>query len=104
MLFISMKVRYANDDTMLIETDHAHKLRLPVAVVQSARRKIRIIRQATDERDLRSLRSLHYEKLGGKRDGQRSIRLNDQWRLLFKIDRDCEPLEIEILEISNHYE
>ncbi|MCP4145608.1 MAG: plasmid maintenance system killer protein [bacterium] len=99
-----MKVRYANEETSLIETGHAHKLRLPVAVVQSARRKIRVIRQAADERDLRSLRSLHYEKLGGKRDGQRSIRLNDQWRLILHIDRDCDPLEIEILEISNHYE
>jgi len=99
-----MKVRYANKKTSLIETDQAHKLRFPVAVVQSARRKIRIIRQAVDERDLRSLRSLNYEKLGGKRDGQRSIRLNNQWRLILHIDRDCEPLEIEILELNNHYE
>jgi len=50
------------------------------------------------------MKSLHYEKLRGKRDGQRSIKLNDQWRLILEIDRDRNPLEIVIKEISNHYE
>jgi len=98
-----MKVRYGKDELSLVETDQAHTLRLPVPIVQAARRKVRIMRNAVDERDLYAMKSLHYEKLGGKRDGQRSIRLNDQWRIIFLIDRDCDPLEVEILEISNHY-
>lgn len=97
-------MRYGDDDLALVETDQAHRLRLPVQIVQTARRRIRFLRQAADERDLHALKSLHYEKLDGDRTGQRSIRLNDKWRLILRIDRDCEPLELIILEISNHYE
>lgn len=99
-----MRVRYGDDNLALVETDQAHRLRLPVQVVQTARRRIRFLRQAQDERDLYALTSLHYEKLEAGRAGQRSIRLNDKWRLIFRIDRDCEPLELILLEISNHYE
>ena len=99
-----MKVRYADTKTALVEMDQAHKLRLPVVVVKLSRRRIRVLRQCRDERDIRAMPSFHYEKLEGKRDGQRSIRVNDQWRLIVRIDRECDPVEIEIVEISNYYE
>jgi len=99
-----MKVRYVDEQTALVETNQAHKLRLPVVVVKVVRRRIRVLRQCLDERDIRAIPSFHYEKLKGKRDGQRSIRINDQWRLIVHVDRECDPIEIEIVEISNHYE
>ena len=99
-----MKVRYGNDDLSLVETNQAHRLRLPVDVVQLARRRIRFLRQARDERDLYAMTSLHYEKLSGDREGQRSIKVNKGWRIILDIDRDCDPLEVVIWEISNHYE
>ena len=99
----SMKVRFEDENTSLVETDQAHRLRLPVAVVQAARRKLRLLREAADERDLYAMKSLHYEKLQGGLGGLRSMRLNDQWRLLVEIDQACEPLEVVIKEISNHY-
>jgi proteic killer suppression protein len=42
------------------------------------------IRAASDERDFYALKSLHYEKLHGKRSHQRSMRLNDQFRLILQ--------------------
>ena len=99
-----MKVRYADEQTALVETDQAHKLRLPVVVVKAARRRIRVLRQCLDERDILAIPSFHYEKLEGKRDGQRSIRINDQWRRIVRLDQDCEPVEVEIVEISNNYQ
>ena len=56
----SMKVRFENENTSLVETDQAHRLRLPVAVVQAVRRKLRLLREAADERDLYAMKSLHY--------------------------------------------
>ena len=50
------------------------------------------------------MRSLRYKELKGKRDGQRSIRLNDQWRLIVQINQECDPAAIEIIQISNHYQ
>ena len=99
----SMKVRFEDENTSLVETDQAHRLRLPVAVVQAVRRKLRLLREAADERDLYAMKSLHYEKLQGGLGGLRSMRINDQWRLLVEIDQACEPLEVVIKEISNHY-
>lgn len=99
-----MKVRYGDEDLSLVETNQAHRLRLPVDVVQVARRRIRFLRQARDEQDLYAMASLHYEKLSGDREGQRSIRVNKQWRIVLEIDRDCDPLEVVILEINNHYD
>lgn len=47
-------------------------------------RKIQLIDDATTDRDLRSPPSNHFEKLRGHLDGFHSIRVNDQWRLVFR--------------------
>jgi proteic killer suppression protein len=53
------------------------------------------------------LTSLNYEKLSGDREGQSSVRINDQFRLIFiEILSETEPIHVEMLsleEISNHY-
>lgn len=57
--------------------------------------------------DMYVLQSLKYEKLLGDRVGQSSVRINDQYRLIFEeIMSDKEPFQVEIFaleEISNHY-
>ena len=98
-----MEVRFADKGLALIETDAAAKTKLPTAVIISARRKLQFIRNAMDERDLRAWRSLHYEKLSGKRDGQHSIRLNDKWRLIIQLDQECSPEEIVIVAIEDYH-
>jgi proteic killer suppression protein len=49
-------------------------------------RKIQLLDDATSDRDLRSPPSNHYEKLVGNLAGMHSIRVNDQWRLVFQWD------------------
>ncbi len=85
----------------LIETDQAGQTRLPVAVIKSARRKLAVLRAAVDDRSLRNWKSLNYEKLQGDRDGQRSIRLNDQYRIYFTVDEGTTPWTITILTIED---
>tara|TARA_R110002020_G_scaffold113518_8_gene261090 strand:- start:12888 stop:13184 length:297 start_codon:yes stop_codon:yes gene_type:complete len=98
-----MEIRFANDGLALIETDQAHKTRLPPNVIVSARRKLQFVRSATDERDLRNWKSLHYEKLTGDRVDQKSIRINDRWRLVFLLDRDANPNIITVLAIEDYH-
>ncbi len=98
-----MEVRFADKRLALVETDKAAKTKLPAAVIISARRKLQFIREAADERDLRAWRSLHYEKLSGDREGQRSIRLNEKWRLVFQIDNDSVPPEIVVIGIEDYH-
>lgn len=97
-----MEVVFADATLELIETVDAGATRLPIAVIKSARRKLTLLRAATDDRSLRMWKSLHYEKLWGDREGQRSIRLNDQYRLVFLLS-ETTPLTITVLAIEDYH-
>lgn len=49
-------------------------------------RKLQMIDDATGDQDLRVPPSNHFEKLRGNLAGFHSIRVNDQWRLIFRWD------------------
>jgi proteic killer suppression protein len=49
-------------------------------------RKLQMIDDATTDQDLRVPPSNHFEKLRGNLDGFHSIRVNKQWRLIFRWD------------------
>lgn len=57
-----------------------------------------IIDAALDERDLYANKGLHFEKLAGQRgkQGQRSLRLNQQSRLIVTLEKDKGLLIIDI--------
>lgn len=97
-----MEVRYRDKKLALLETDRAAETRLPVAVIASFRKKLVVLVAAPDERTLRNWKSLHYEKLSGDRDGQRSIRLNAQWRLVFELDETSPPV-INVISIEDYH-
>ncbi len=61
-----------------------HSRKLPQDIQQVALRKLRMINNATSVNDLRVPPANHLEKLLGKRAGQYSIRINDQWRVCFE--------------------
>ena len=98
-----MDVEIGDAKLALIETDRAAQTKLPVSVIKSARRKLTVIRAAPDERTLRNWKSLHYEKLSGDREGQRSIRLNEQWRMIFTLDSNHQPPKVNVLEITDYH-
>lgn len=94
-----MDIEFADEKLKLIETKEAHKTKLPISVIESMRDKLGFLRGAPDERSIRSWRSLHYEKMEGE---ERSIRLNDQFRLIFTIDTTCSPNKITVLRVWDH--
>lgn len=49
-------------------------------------RRLQMIDNATTDQDLRVPPSNHFEKLRGNLDGFHSIRVNQQWRLIFQWD------------------
>lgn len=98
-----MEVVFKYSKLERIETDEAARTGLPISVIMSCRRKLIVLRSAPDERTLRNWKSLHYEKLKGDRDGKRSIRLNDQWRLIFELDESTTPPKILVLEVDDYH-
>ncbi len=69
--------------------------RLPQDVQRAALRRLTYLHGAKDLNDLRSPPSNRLEKLSGNREGQYSIRINDQWRICFEwLDGDAFDVEI----------
>jgi proteic killer suppression protein len=69
--------------------------RLPQNVQRAALRRLTYLHGAKDLNDLRSPPSNRLEKLSGNREGQFSIRINDQWRICFEwLDGDAFDVEI----------
>jgi proteic killer suppression protein len=98
-----MRIVFAHAALALIETDEAGATQLPVAVIKSARRKLTVLRAAIDDRSLRNWKSLRYEKLKGNREVQRSIRINNQFRMVFSLDEETDPPTITILSIEDYH-
>jgi toxin HigB-1 len=98
-----MEVEFSDKKLEKILGDDANKLKLPVNVIRGFRRKLTILVSAIDERDLRNWKSLHYEKLSGDMQGLRSVRINDQWRIIFELDNLTKPPKIIIKSISDYH-
>ncbi|MDB5439362.1 MAG: hypothetical protein JWM33_1789 [Caulobacteraceae bacterium] len=96
-----MRIVFADERLARICSDEAHKLGLPIAVIKAARAKLVQLEAAVDERDLRNLKSLNFKKLAGDHEGQRSIRVNDQYRIVFRLDGDQNPPVIYVDEIGD---
>ena len=71
--------------------------RLPKNIQRFAARKLEMISAASQLNSLRIPPSNHLEKLKGKRKGQHSIRVNDQWRICFTWKHD-DALKVEIVD------
>lgn len=97
-----MQIDYGTSGLEIALTPEAGKLRLPVAIINSLRRKLIELDAAPDERTLRNWKSLHFEKLQGDRAHQRSIRLNDQWRLIFEI-LDQKPPTLLLIAVEDYH-
>jgi len=66
-------------------------------ISRSARRKLLILHRAVSLQDLRSPSGNRLEELKGRRKGQHSIRINDQWRICFSW-RDGDAFQVEITD------
>jgi toxin HigB-1 len=71
--------------------------KLPVDIQKTARRKLLYLEDADDLRDLLAPPGNRLEKLRGDREGQYSIRINDQWRICFRW-QDDHAHDVEIVD------
>ena len=69
--------------------------KIPNEIQNIARRKLRMINNSQDLQDLRIPPSNRLEKLGGNSKEFYSIRVNKQWRIIFKWENgNCFEIEI----------
>jgi proteic killer suppression protein len=83
---------FADRDTeRLFEDDDVRRFR---AIERQARRKLVLLDAALRLEDLRIPPGNRLEALRGDRQGQYSIRINEQWRICFRWKEGAEHVEI----------
>ncbi len=71
--------------------------KIPHVIQKNAYRKLAFLHSAKELKDLLIPPSNRLEKLHGDREGQHSIRINNQWRICF-IWQDNDAYEVEIVD------
>jgi proteic killer suppression protein len=98
-----MDVSFEDPSLERLETDAAYSAGFGDAIVKAYRKRMQQIRAATDERTFYAHRSLHFEKLRGQREGQHSMRLNDQWRLIVELRGEAPRKIVHVVEIVDYH-
>lgn len=80
------------------------KRKYPLEVIKQYKKKVAVLIGIRTLEGLRPFKGLNFEYLKGVRKGQCSIRLNDQYRLIFVPTKDGGIQILLIKEISKHYE
>lgn len=91
-----MIVSFRDTETATI-WEGRHSRRLPSDIQPTALRKLRLLNNAKRLEDLRVPPGNRLESLRGTRQGQHSIRINDQWRICF-VWREGHAQQVEIVD------
>lgn len=83
-----MRFRFRTKKLEALYTNGTGAHKYEPGVVDSFFEVVEVIRAARDEWDFYALKSLRFERLSGDRKGERSLRLNDQWRLVVVLVED----------------
>lgn len=98
-----MEVAFKESAFDRLETDAKFTAGFTAGVVSAYRKRLQMIRAATDERDFYNLKSLHFEKLKGNRSHQYSMRLNDQWRLIVELHGKGQDKVVMVFGIEDYH-
>ena len=98
-----MRYQFKNSELRRLYQERGYRAGYPEAVVKAFRRRVQAIANAVDERDLRAMKSHHFEKLKGDRSHQYSLRLNDQFRLLLQIVTESNGKVIWVIDIEDYH-
>jgi proteic killer suppression protein len=79
-----MIVSFRDDWLRAFFVEDRRSRNIPADLEDRLFRKLQMIDDATTDRDLRVPPSNHFEKLHGNLAGFHSIRVNRQWRLIFR--------------------
>ena len=91
-----MIISFGNSETEKVWNGVRVK-RLPIEIQNIGRRKLRMLNNSVDIADLRIPPSNRLEKLSGKAKEFYSIRINDQWRIVFQWNAG-NASEVEIID------
>lgn len=99
-----MEYRFASESLAKMASDPKFDAKLPPGVANAFRKVLTWIKAAHTEQDLRAMKSLRFEKMREKaREGQFSMRLNDQYRLIITIEQQGRRGHVIVLRSIEDY-
>src|SRR5271170_7824709 len=98
-----MDVEFTDPQLDRLEVDARLRAGHSDAVISGFRKAMQAIRAAVDERDLYALKGLRFEKLKGNRSHQRSLRINQQWRLIIEIEERQNKHCVRVIGIEDYH-
>jgi proteic killer suppression protein len=98
-----MEFDFDDESLRRLDCDPSYDAGFSREVVKAFRKRMQLIRGARDERDFYALKSLHFEKLEGDRDGQYSMRLNLQWRLILRLAKRESSKVVVVISIVDYH-
>lgn len=98
-----MQVEFEDPALQRLEAEAGFTAGLAQPLVTLFRRRMQLIRAAVDIRAFYALKSLHFEKLKGDREGQYSMRLNDQWRLIVRLVQNPDGTSVVVVSIVDYH-
>ena len=94
VLYVPVYYAWRRTEDLYHGNDTARVRKLPQDVVARALDKLTVLNFATSIQDLRSPPSNHLEELKGDRKGYHSIKVNKQWRLVFRWGNGAHDVEL----------
>ena len=91
-----MIISFGNNDTEKI-WDGERVKKLPIEIQGIGRRKLRMLNNSINLTDLKIPPSNRLEKLSGKLNNFYSIRINNQWRIIFKWNNETAS-DVQIID------
>lgn len=98
-----MDVEFADPNLDRLEEDARFQVGHADPVVRGFRKAMQAIRAAIDERDLYASKGLRFERLKGNRSHQRSLRINQQWRLIIEIEEREKKHCVRVIGIEDYH-
>lgn len=99
-----MRFEFLSNDLARLYSEPDFDGGFPREVVRAYRMRVQYIASAKDERDFYAWKSLRYKKLKGNRSHQRSMKLNDQWRLILELRKDENGKVVVIVSIEDYHD
>lgn len=90
-----MEIEFADQRLALIETERAADTKLPVAVIQSARQRLSIIRAAPDVRTMQNWKSLGL-KARAIGSPEHLVVLAPQWAMVLRIEEKNSAMTVVV--------
>lgn len=99
-----MRIAFEDDDLRRLYEDRDFALpRIGPEVTRAFRKAVGYLLAAPTQADLRNYRALRLKKLQGNRQGQHSVRLNRQWRLILRFETDSDGQLLIVIEIVDYH-